>query len=162
MTQTINPPTEELDTQRLEEFVGRFASDLGAVLHATLRHIAKEGRVYVLGVTSCLRGSDVPRDLPRADQMYGGEHDWMARGNTTICGPEGEILAGPLEGEEGISYAEIDVDHAHKVRRYFDPAGHYARPDVLRLVADLEVKSVFAREERDAAPQPDRDTVAGG
>ncbi len=127
----------------------------------TLRHIAKEGRVYVLGVTSCLRGYDVPRDLPRSEEMYGGEHDWMARGNTTICGPEGEILAGPLEGEEGILYAEIDADHARKVRRQFDPAGHYARSDVLRLVVDLAAKSVLAGEAPERQPRPDRDAVEG-
>ena len=128
----------------------------------TLRHIAKEGRIYVIGVTSCLRGSDVPRDLPGSEEMYRGEHDWMARGNTTICGPEGEILAGPLEGAEGIVYAKIDADHARKIRRHFDPVGHYARPDVLRLVVDREIKSVVAREARVPEPQPDRDAVEGG
>ncbi len=112
----------------------------------TLRHIAKEGRVYVIGVTSCLRGCDVPRDLPRADELYGGDNDWMARGNTTICGPEGEILAGPLEGAEGIIYAEIDADHARKTRRAFDAVGHYARSDIMRVVVDRDPKpaAVFA------------------
>ena len=61
----------------------------------TLRHSAKEGRVHVIGVTFCMRGSDVPRNLPRAEEIYGGDDDWMARGNTTICGPEGDVLAGP-------------------------------------------------------------------
>jgi nitrilase len=123
----------------------------------TLRHIAKEGRVYVLGVTSCLRGSDVPRDLPRAAEIYGGDDDWMARGNTTICGPDGEILAGPLEGEEGIIYAEIDADHARKVRRQFDSVGHYARSDVLRLVVDHEARSgfLFGGEAPPAGPRRD-------
>lgn len=123
----------------------------------TLRHIAKEGRVYVVGVTFCLRGSDVPRDLPGADELYGGDDDWLARGNTTICGPEGEILAGPLEGEEGIVYAEIDADHARKVRRQFDPVGHYSRSEVLRLVVDREAKpaAAFIDASPSAGPRPD-------
>jgi nitrilase len=110
----------------------------------TLRHIAKEGRVYVIGVTSCLRGSDVPRGLPGAEKIYGGDDDWMARGNTTICGPDGEIVAGPLVETEGIVYAEIDADHARKVRRQFDPVGHYSRSEILRLVVDREEKPVSA------------------
>ena len=134
----------------------------------TLRHIAKEGRVYVIGVTSCLRGSDVPRHLPGAEVIYGGDDDWMARGNATICGPDGEILAGPLEGAEGIVYAEIDADHARKSRRQFDPVGHYSRSEVLRLVVDREAKpgAVFVGEESDAwlrrSPCGSRLSIHGG
>jgi nitrilase len=106
----------------------------------TMRHIAKEGRMYVIGVTFCLRGSDVPDDLPGRDDLYGGDDDWMAKGNSCIVGPEGELLAGPLEGSEGIVYAELDIDRARQSRRYFDPVGHYARTDVFRLVIDTEAK----------------------
>src|SRR3546814_8444391 len=67
----------------------------------TLRHIAKEGQVLVVGVTACLLGSDVPRDLSDADDLYGGADDWMSRCNTTIVAPGGEIIAGPLIGEVG-------------------------------------------------------------
>jgi len=117
----------------------------------TLRHIATEGRVYVLGVTFCMRGSDVPRDLPGAAGIYGGDEDWLARGNTTICGPEGEVLAGPLEATEGILYAGIDADHARKVRRQFDPVGHYSRSEILRLVVDREAKRFAHAGEIDEA-----------
>ena len=106
----------------------------------TLRHIAKEGRVYVVGVASCVRGSDVPADLPGRDEMYGGADDWLSRGNTTIVGPDGEILAGPLVEEEGIVYAELDAQEARTARQHFDPAGHYARPDVFHLEVDRRPK----------------------
>lgn len=102
----------------------------------TLRHIAKEGRVFVIGVNFCLRGSDIPGDIPGRDDLYGGEEDWLAEGNTAIVGPDGELLAGPLVGHEGIVYAEVDVDRARTARRQFDPVGHYARPDVFRLEVD--------------------------
>ncbi len=99
----------------------------------TLRHIAKEGQIFVIGVTAFLRGCDVPRDLPDADEMYGGDDDFMSRGNTTIVAPGGEVLAGPLIGEAGVVSAELDLSRIAAGRRMFDPTGHYARPDVLSL-----------------------------
>jgi nitrilase len=99
----------------------------------TLRHIAKEGRVYVIGVAAVLRGSDVPSDLPGRDEMYGGEDDWMSRGLSTIVAPDGAIISGPLMEKEGILYAELDSAVARAARQEFDPVGHYARPDVFTL-----------------------------
>jgi nitrilase len=99
----------------------------------TLRHIAKEGQIFVVGVTAFLRGCDVPRDLSDADEMYGGDDDLMSRGNTTIVAPGGEVIAGPLVGEGGVVRAELDLARIAAGRRMFDPTGHYARPDVLSL-----------------------------
>ena len=106
----------------------------------TLRHIAKEGRVFVVGVNTCLRGSDVPDDIPGRDAIYAGDDDWMSRGNTAIVGPEGELLAGPLLEQEGTLLVEIDVSRARASRRQFDPVGHYARPDVFTLTVDTRPK----------------------
>jgi nitrilase len=113
----------------------------------TLRHIAKEGRVFVVGVNQCIRGSDVPADIPGRDAIYAGDDDWMSRGNTAIVGPDGELLAGPLVEEEGIVMAEVDVARARASRRQFDPVGHYARSDVFTLMVDTRPKpaAVFER-----------------
>jgi nitrilase len=100
---------------------------------ASMRHIAKEGRCYVVGIASCLRASDVPADLPRRDEIYGGDDDWMSRGNSVIVDPYGEILAGPISEQEGTLYADVDVATVRQSRREFDAVGHYARPDVFRL-----------------------------
>ena len=102
---------------------------------ATLRHVAKEGRVHVVGANTCMRSGDVQRGLPGAERLYAGD-DWMSRGNTAIVGPDGMLLAGPLVGETGILYAELDIAAARRGRREFDPVGHYARPDVFRLLVD--------------------------
>ncbi len=99
----------------------------------TLRHIAKEGRVFVVGVSAYLRGSDVPHDLPGAADTYGGDDDLMSRGNTTIVAPGGEILEGPLIGSAGTVTATLDLGLIAAGRRAFDPVGHYARPDILAL-----------------------------
>jgi nitrilase len=105
---------------------------------STLRHIAKEGRVYVIGVAPLLRGADIPEDVPGRAELWGGADDWMSKGHSTIVGPTGEIMAGPLVGEEGILYADLDVERARAVRYQFDPVGHYSRPDVFRLVVNEE------------------------
>ena len=102
----------------------------------TLRHIAREGRTYVIGVTSCISAADLPADLPGRDSLYGDGGDWLSRGNTVIVGPEGDVLAGPLTGEEGVLYAEIDTTRARISRQQFDPVGHYSRSDVFRLIVD--------------------------
>jgi nitrilase len=110
--------------------------DNSDVWTATLRHIAKEGRVYVLGIAPVLRGSDVPADL-RGD-VYGGADDWMSRGRSAIVGPDGDLLAGPVVEREESLYAEVDAAVAQASRREFDPVGHYARPDVFRLSVNTE------------------------
>ena len=113
----------------------------------TLRHIAREGRTYVIGVTSCIRAADLPAELPGRAALYNdpgapaadGDNDrddWLSRGNSTIIGPGGEVLAGPLIGEEGILCAEIDARQARAARQQFDPVGHYGGPDVFRLHVD--------------------------
>ena len=106
----------------------------------TLRHIAKEGGCHVIGVTPLLRGSDVPAHIPGRDEVFGGDEDWMSRGNTTIVAAGGSVVAGPLTGEEGIVFADLDIDAVTRQKRMFDVAGHYARADVLRLVVDRRAK----------------------
>jgi nitrilase len=96
--------------------------------------------MFVVGTNSCIRGTDIPAELPGRDDLYGGDDDWLSRGNTTIVGPDGNIIAGPLIEREGILYAEIDAAVAHRSRREFDPVGHYARPDVFRLHVDTRPK----------------------
>jgi nitrilase len=126
----------------------------------TMRHIAREGRCYVLSVNTCMRASDVPADAPGRDELYaGGDDDWMSRGNAVIVDPTGQVLAGPLCGEPGILYAEIDPARPRAERMQFDPVGHYSRPDVLRLLVDIEAKPAATLQGplADAAPpDPDR------
>jgi len=99
----------------------------------SMQHIAKEGGCYVVGITSCQRAADVPAHLPGRDELYPDDDDWMSRGNSIIVDALGRVLAGPLIGEPGILYAEIDAQRARVARRHFDVVGHYSRPDVFHL-----------------------------
>ncbi len=111
---------------------------------ASMRHIAKEGRVYVIAVAPLLRGSDVPAEL--RGQLYGGDEDWCSRGCSMIVAPGGEVLAGPVTEREEILYAEVDAAVARASRQQFDPVGHYARPGVLRLTVDTTPRSAVTFE----------------
>lgn len=102
----------------------------------TLRHIAKEGGVFVVGVTCRLVGSDVPRELPDAEELYGGDEDAMSAGNSTVVAPGGTVIAGPLLDTAGTLTVDLDLGLIAAQRRMFDPVGHYARPDVLQLTVN--------------------------
>jgi nitrilase len=100
----------------------------------SLQHIAREGRVWVIGTNSFLRGSDVEASAYEdRDELYGDEDDWMSKGNAVIVDPSGKIVAGPLIGEAGMLVADIDLDEATAGRQQFDAVGHYSRPDLLSL-----------------------------
>ena len=93
------------------------------------RHIARESRAFVLSCCVFQRVSSYPEDVAIAP----GD-DLLGRGGSAIIAPTGEYLAGPLWDEEGVLYADLDPALMYAERQRFDPAGHYARPDVLRLL----------------------------
>ena len=106
---------------------------------ASMRHIAREGVCHVVGVAPAARFSQVPDGVPDRERLWRGaapHGDWMLDGDSVIVDPAGTVLAGPLVREEGILYADLDLDAARARRRLFDPVGHYNRPDVFRLVVD--------------------------
>ena len=97
--------------------------------HESIRHIARESRAFVLSCCVFQRASSYPDDVPLAEGP-----ELLGRGGSAILAPDGSYLAGPLWDEEGILYAELDPQRLYEERQRFDPAGHYHRPDVFRLV----------------------------
>src|SRR6476469_6210654 len=98
---------------------------------ATLVHLARESRAYVISPCHFQRASSYPEDFPLASEIEGVEV--IGRGGSAILAPDGSYLSGPLYGEEGILDAELDPSVLLEERQRFDPVGHYSRPDVLRL-----------------------------
>ncbi len=102
---------------------------------ASIRHIAYEGRCFVLSCNQFVTRSMYPQrwlSLPELATVG----DVITTGRSAIVNPMGEIIAGPLEGKEGILIAEVDLAEIRRGKFDFDVTGHYARPDVFQLVVD--------------------------
>ncbi len=102
---------------------------------ATMRHIACEGRTFVLGCNQFLTKSMYPSDLEGIEDLA-GQPEILCRGGSAIISPLGEVIAGPLYDEEGILTAELDPSEITRGKLDFDVVGHYARPDVFKLTID--------------------------
>lgn len=100
----------------------------------TVRHVALEGRCFVLSCNQFARRHDYPVDYPTA---FGDDPDTIvSRGGSCIVGPLGELLAGPDYDGETILVADLDPGDLARARMDFDAVGHYARPDVFHLHVD--------------------------
>ena len=102
---------------------------------STMQHIAMEGRCFVLSSCQHLRRAQFPMDamhnrLPEAPDTV------LMRGGSCIIGPLGQVLAGPVYGEDALLLAEIDLGDIPRAQMDFDPVGHYARPDVFQLAVN--------------------------
>jgi nitrilase len=89
-----------------------------------MRHIAYEGRCFVLSACQYLTKDEWPSDLKQS----GGEIE----GRSFVVSPMGEMVAGPVAGES-LLFAEIDLGEIARGKFDLDVAGHYSRPDVFSL-----------------------------
>jgi nitrilase len=98
----------------------------------SLQHIAREGKLFVIGSCMAIRMKDIP-DRYEFKKLYPEGREWINTGNSCIIDPNGEFIAGPVEMKEEILYAKIDLNEIIKAKRMFDAAGHYSRPDVFEF-----------------------------
>ncbi|HUQ80459.1 MAG TPA: nitrilase-related carbon-nitrogen hydrolase [Gemmatimonadaceae bacterium] len=101
---------------------------------ASMRHIAVEGRCFVLSSNQFARRSDYPKDYP--GDLPADPDAVVTRGGSCIVNPLGEIVAGPVYDEEAILTADIDLADIARGKFDLDTVGHYARPDVFELVVN--------------------------
>jgi len=118
------------------------AADTRDSWQATVRHIAAEGRCFVLSANQYVRRGDLPAGFPVAM-----EGDVLSRGGSVIVDPLGSVLAGPDFANETLLVADLDLDAIPRAWFDFDVAGHYARPDVFRLVVDTGAKDAVVEME---------------
>ena len=96
---------------------------------ASMRHVAIESGAFVVSAPQYIPAAAFPDDfpvpLPEGKEVFG-------RGGAAIIEPSrGEIIAGPLYGEEGLLVADCDLRVGLRAKRWFDAVGHYSRADVL-------------------------------
>ena len=99
---------------------------------ATLRHIACEGRCFVLGCNQYVTKAMYPEGLECAEELA-FQPEAMCRGGSAVVSPLGDVLAGPLYDREDMLVADLDLSEIVRARMDFDPVGHYARPDIFQL-----------------------------
>ena len=98
---------------------------------STVRHIAMEGRCFVLSANQFARLSDFPADID--NELASKPDDVVCLGGSCIVGPMGNVIAGPDFAGETILFADLDLADVARAKYDFDVTGHYARPDLFRL-----------------------------
>ena len=106
---------------------------------SSMRHVALEGRCFVLTACQFLRKHDFPSTV-RVSLGDSGDAVLM-RGGSAIISPLGKVLAGPHFEGETILTADLDLKEIGRGKLDFDVVGHYSRPDVFRLVVNEEPRS---------------------
>ena len=97
---------------------------------ASMRHIAIESGAFVVSIPQYIPASAFPDDFPI--ELPGGADRVFGNGGAAIVEPSwGEVIAGPLYGEEGIVTADCDLRVGLRAKRWFDAVGHYSREEVL-------------------------------
>jgi nitrilase len=126
----------------VEIYIASTADD-GDDWQATLVHIARESRAYVIAPCHFQRAASYPDDFPLASELDGAGN--LGRGGSAILAPGGSYLAGPAYDDEVTLYAELEPATLLAERQRFDPVGHYSRPDVLQLTVRAEDGTAVAQ-----------------
>ncbi len=111
---------------------------------STMRHIAREGRCWVIGSGCALNSRDIPDTFPSRETVFTDSDTWINSGDSVVVAPGGQVVAGPLRDEYGILYCDLDADATGAFHRTLDVAGHYGRPDVFSLTVNRSPQDPIA------------------
>jgi nitrilase len=107
------------------------------------RFIALESRSYVISVSGLMTKEDFPEDTPHLKKILKNAPEMLANGGSCIAGPDGEWIVEPVIDREELIIETLDFNRVLEERQNFDPSGHYARPDVLKLIVNRDRQSVI-------------------
>lgn len=107
------------------------------------RFMAKEGRSFVLSVSSLMRKEDIPSNIPHSQLIKDSCGEFLSNGGSCLAGPDGKWIIEPVTEKEVLLVAEIDHDKVKQERQNFDPAGHYSRPDVTQLTVNRKRQNIL-------------------
>jgi nitrilase len=100
------------------------------------RFVARESRSYVLSASTLIRASDIPAHIPHRDRIVSDESETMHNGGSAAANPDGSWLLEPQPDVEDVFMVELERAFVDRERQNFDPSGHYARPELLKLTVD--------------------------
>lgn len=110
---------------------------------ATMRHIALEGRCFVLGCNQYFTKSMYPA---KYGDLVMAETEELCPGGSIIVSPMGEIIEGPLFGKKGILMAELDLNLVTESKLDFDTNGHYTRKDIFKFDVVNQPKQIIEKK----------------
>lgn len=100
------------------------------------RFVARESRSFVLSASTLIRATDIPQRVPQRDRIVTDESEIMHNGGSAAANPDGSWLLEPQAGVEDVFVVELERGFVDRERQNFDPSGHYARPELLKLMVD--------------------------
>jgi nitrilase len=106
------------------------------------KFLAQEGRSFVVSVSGVMRKADFPEEVPGYAEIMAAAPEQLATGGSCVAAPTGKWLVEPLNADEQLVTAELDIEQVWQERHNFDPSGHYSRPDVTQLTVNRERQQV--------------------
>lgn len=107
--------------------------DSGDIWLHSMQHIARESGCWVISANNAFRARDLASDILNLPGAYPDPAEWVNPGGSVVIAPNGKVVAGPWNQEQGVFYAEVDLSQIALARRSLDVSGHSARPDVFHL-----------------------------